>query len=319
MTIEWYDKAKRFFSSARGRDILLYLLFVAISAIFWSVLTLGNSIQTHCKVKFTIDGIPAGTTLITDCPEYLDVSVKNNGYAFVRYMVGAMPEITVNFNRYSDGKGRMVLTKQNIDELLRSVFGKDASIDTFSPEQMVLRYTTHPGKKVPVKVDGDFTADLQYVVNGSVVAMPGYVTVFSDAENLDAIDAVSTMRVVRHNLKGQTEVKVALRSDENVRVVPDSVVIRIPVEPLVSKEQDVAISVVNCPETEHLVAFPATLRVSYLLPLSAYNRNAAQLPVVFVDYNDIRNGLRKLPLHVKKSELLRGVSLPVDSVEYIIE
>lgn len=121
--------------------------FVTISAIFWSVLTLGNSMQTHYKVKLTIDGIPEGTTLITDAPEYIDVSVRNNGYAFVRYMVGAIPEVSVNFGRFADGKGRVVLAKQNIEDLLREAFGKDASIDAFSPEQLELRYTTNPGKK----------------------------------------------------------------------------------------------------------------------------------------------------------------------------
>lgn len=114
---------------------------------FWSVLTLGNSMQTHYKVKLTIDGIPEGTTLITDAPEYIDVSVRNNGYAFVRYMVGAIPEVLINFGRFADGKGRVVLAKQNIEDLLREAFGKDASIDAFSPEQLELRYTTNPGKK----------------------------------------------------------------------------------------------------------------------------------------------------------------------------
>lgn len=37
---------------------------------------------------------------------------------------------------------------------------------------------------MPVVVDGDFTSDLQYVVNGNVKVTPGYVTVFSDVDNL---------------------------------------------------------------------------------------------------------------------------------------
>lgn len=308
-----------FFSSARGRDVLLYVLFVAISAIFWSVLTLGNSMQTHYKVKLTIDGIPEGTTLITDAPEYIDVSVRNNGYAFVRYMVGAIPEVSINFGRFADGKGRVVLAKQNIEDLLREAFGKDASIDAFSPEQLEIRYTTNPGKKVPVVVDGDFTSDLQYVVNGNVKVTPGYVTVFSDANNLSSIEAVSTMHIVRHNLKESETVKVALLKKENVRIEPDSVVVTIPVEPLVSKEQEVAITVANCPEGEHLVAFPATVKISYLVPLSVYNKNTSQSPVVFVDYKDVQNGKNKIPLHTAKSNVFQGVSLPVDSVEYIIE
>ena len=128
-----------------------------------------------------------------------------------------------------------------------------------------------------------------------------------------------TKHIVRHNLKESETVKVALLKKENVRIEPDSVVVTIPVEPLVSKEQEVAITVANCPEGEHLVAFPATVKISYLVPLSVYNKNTSQSPVVFVDYRDVQNGKNKIPLHTAKSNVFQGVSLPVDSVEYIIE
>lgn len=316
---QWFGKIRKFLSSTRGKDVLLYLLFVAISAIFWCVLTLGNLIQTHYKVKLKIEGVPPGTTLITDCPEHIDVSVKNNGYAFVRYMVGAVPEIAINFGNFADGKGGLIVKKQSLEELLRSAFGQDASIDAFSPEQLALKYTTNPGRKIPVVVNGDFTADMQYVVSGKAVAYPQYVTVYSDAENMSMIKSISTTRIVRHNLREQIEVKVALVKSDNVKLDPDSVVVRIPVEPLVSKEQEVAIEVVNCPQNEHLVAFPATMKITYLLPLSVYNGNSVQVPTVYVDYKDIKAGMKKIPLHVMESKIFHGVSLPTDSVEYIIE
>ena len=55
------------------------------------------------------------------------------------------------------------------------------------------------------------------------------------------------------------------------------------------------------------------------MPLSVYNKNTSQSPVVFVDYIDVQNGKNKIPLHTAKSNVFQGVSLPVDSVEYIIE
>lgn len=316
---KWYDNIRQFLSSSRGRDVLLYLLFVAISAAFWAILTLGNSIQTHYKVKFTIDDIPEGTTMITDGPKYLDVSVKNKGYAFVRYMVGAVPEVQAKFSTYADGKGNFVITKQNMDELLRDAFGKDASLETFSPEQLSLKYTTLPGKKVAIRVNGDITADMQYVVNGAVVVSPARVTVFGGADQLNEIESVVTERIVRHNLKERTSVKVALVKRPDVKFVPDSIVVSIPVEPLVNKDLETTISIVNCPKGEHLVVFPATVKVSYLLPLSSYNKNVGNHPTVYVDYNDIKSSAKKLPVHIGKSDICHNISLPIDSVEYIIE
>ncbi len=116
-------ESNNFFSSARGRDVLIYLLFVVVSFAFWIVLTLGNSIQNHYKVKIQIVGLPENTTIISDYPETMDVSVKNSGYAFVKYMIGDAPTVSINFMDYADGQGRLIVSKQALDELLRGVLG----------------------------------------------------------------------------------------------------------------------------------------------------------------------------------------------------
>ena len=75
----------------------------------------------------------------------------------------------------------------------------------------------------------------------------------------------------------------------------------------------------NCPKGEHLVVFPATVKVSFLLPLSSYNKNVGNHPTVYVDYNDIKLSAKKLPVRIGKSDICHNISLPIDSVEYIIE
>ena len=125
--MDWYKNIISFFSSSRGRDVLLYLLFVAISAAFWAILTLGNSIKTHYKVKFTIEGIPQGTTLITDYPQYIDVSVKNNGYAITliddNFKTDELIEIALN------EAPRLVLQLNNIsDNILNIALNKDPNL-----------------------------------------------------------------------------------------------------------------------------------------------------------------------------------------------
>ena len=71
---------KEFLSSSKGRDILLYLVFVIISFAFWAILSLNNLIQDNYKVMFRITGIPQGVTMINDYPREFNVTVKNNGY-----------------------------------------------------------------------------------------------------------------------------------------------------------------------------------------------------------------------------------------------
>lgn len=319
--MEYYNRIKQFFSSARGRDVLIYLLFVVVSFAFWIVLTLGNSIQNHYKVKIQIVGLPENTTIISDYPETMDVSVKNSGYAFVKYMIGDAPTVSINFMDYADGQGRLIVSKQALDELLRGVFGNDASIETFTPEQLQLRYTNLPGRRVPVKIDGDFVADIQYVINGAISVSPDSVSVYSTAENMSLIQDVRTEKISYHNLKDTLHLRVALKNMTDVKMMPDSVNVTVPVEPLVSKRQEIQIVSRNCPADERLVCFPATVDVGYLLPLSMYNVSSQEMqPVVYVDYNDIKGGTNYLPLRIGDGpEVLHNVVLHSDSVEYLIE
>ena len=69
------DRVKSFLSSSRGRDVVLYLVFVFVSFIFWSILVMNNQMQEHYKVKFAISNIPGNVTIINDIPKEIRVSV----------------------------------------------------------------------------------------------------------------------------------------------------------------------------------------------------------------------------------------------------
>ena len=98
---------KEFLSSSKGRDILLYLVFVIISFAFWAILSLNNLIQDNYKVRFRITGIPQGVTMINDYPREFNVTVKNNGYVLLKYMIGDNPEITVDFKELRELRLKM--------------------------------------------------------------------------------------------------------------------------------------------------------------------------------------------------------------------
>ena len=236
-------------------------------------------------------------------------------------MIGDAPTVSINFMDYADGQGRLIVSKQALDELLRGVFGNDASIETFTPEQLQLRYTNLPGRRVPVKIDGDFVADIQYVINGAISVSPDSISVYSTAENMSLIQDVRTEKISYHNLKDTLHLRVALKNMTDVKMMPDSVNVTVPVEPLVSKRQEIQIVSRNCPADERLVCFPATVDVGYLLPLSMYNVSSQEMqPVVYVDYNDIKGGTNYLPLRIGDGpEVLHNVVLHSDSVEYLIE
>ena len=311
---------KEFLSSSKGRDILLYLVFVVISFAFWAILSLNNLIQDNYKVMFRITGIPQGVTMINDYPREFNVTVKNNGYVLLKYMIGDNPEITVDFKEYANGNGQMLISRQEMEDMLVTEFGSGTSIVSFSPESLSIKYTSLPGKKVPVEIYGDYVANFQYVVNGEIVAVPDSVTIYSDAGNLSAINKVRTEKIISRNLTDSLYVKIAIQNIKDVRAVPDSVDVMIPVEPLVTKRSSIPVIVKNLPENVSVVVFPSYVQVSYLLPMSLYNDRLDDKFEASVDYGDIQGNNAKLPVRIEIApEIYQNIQLETDSVEYVIE
>lgn len=311
---------KEFLSSSKGRDILLYLVFVIISFAFWAILSLNNLIQDNYKVMFRITGIPQGVTMINDYPREFNVTVKNNGYVLLKYMIGDNPEITVDFKEYANGNGQMLISRQEMEDMLVAEFGSGTSIVSFSPESLSIKYTSLPGKKVPVEIFGDYVANFQYVVNGEIVAVPDSVTIYSDAGNLSAINKVRTEKIISRNLTDSLYVKIAIQNIKDVRAVPDSVDVMIPVEPLVTKRSSIPVIVKNLPENVSVVVFPSSVQVSYLLPMSLYNDRLDDKFEASVDYGDIQGNKAKLPVRIEIApEIYQNIQLETDSVEYVIE
>lgn len=311
---------KEFLSSSKGRDILLYLVFVIISFAFWAILSLNNLIQDNYKVMFRITGIPQGVTMINDYPREFNVTVKNNGYVLLKYMIGDNPEITVDFKKYANGNGQMLISRQEMEDMLVAEFGSGTSIVSFSPESLSIKYTSLPGKKVPVEIYGDYVANFQYVVNGEIVAVPDSVTIYSDAGNLSAIDKVRTEKIISRNLTDSLYVKIAIQNIKDVRAIPDSVDVMIPVEPLVTKRSSIPVIVKNLPENVSVVIFPSSVQVSYLLPMSLYNDRLDDKFEASVDYGDIQGNNAKLPVRIEIApEIYQNIQLETDSVEYVIE
>ena len=311
---------KEFLSSSKGRDILLYLVFVIISFAFWAILSLNNLIQDNYKVMFRITGIPQGVTMINDYPREFNVTVKNNGYVLLKYMIGDNPEITVDFKEYANGNGQLLISRQEMEDMLVAEFGSGTSIVSFSPESLSIKYTSLPGKKVPVEIYGDYVANFQYVVNGEIMAVPDSVTIYSDAGNLSAINKVRTEKIISRNLTDSLYVKIAIQNIKDVRAVPDSVDVMIPVEPLVTKRSSIPVIVKNLPENVSVVVFPSSVQVSYLLPMSLYNDRLDDKFEASVDYGDIQGNNAKLPVRIEIApEIYQNIQLETDSVEYVIE
>ena len=306
-----------------SKDSLLFLFFVVMASAFWLLLSFNNSMTHDITVKLKLNK-PANVTLIQDLPGTITVTVKDRGLSFLKSFFKSTPTIELEFNKYSiDKDNTLEVTASQLLSEVRRVVRREATIIKVSPESFSLKYSTIPGKKVPVNWEDNIKniiPDKQFVINPDMVkTSPDSVTLYAlDRATLNEITEVDLQTVEVANLTSNYNHMVRLRHINNVRIIPDKVRLVVPVEPLIKKEQKVPIAVRNQPYGINVLLFPASINVSYLLPQSKY-KEPINLTVV-VDYNDIDLSSNKVNIKLGEvSGAYSNVVLGGDSVNYVIE
>ena len=301
----------------------MFLTFVVIATMFWVLLSFNNN-MTHDVTINVVVKTPNNVTLINDVPSIITVTVKDRGLSFLKSFFKSTPSIEINFNKYVNEKnGTMEVTPSQLVNEIRRALNNDATIIKVLPESIISKYTTLPGKKVPVNWEDNIEniiPDKQFVINPDMIKTdPDSVVIYAlDQSTLFKINEVDLSTVEVAHLTSTFTKDVMLKSINNVKIVPDRVKLTVPVEPLIRKDYNASISVRNQPYGAKVLVFPPSVDVSFLVPQSHY-RDPINLTVI-VDYNDINQSHNKV--NIKLGEVsgnYTNVTLPIDSVTYLIE
>ena len=315
----WNDIRTKIQESPRTRSILLYLMFVVISAVFWSFLTFNRDVKLDIEVPVKIS-LPNNVHLLSRVPDTLTVTVIDRGYRFFSYMLHKTPTLTLRFGDYNDGAGYFKVDQSHLKKALADLLNKKATILSVLPENINVRYTDLPGKKVPVKTDIVVEPREDYTLFGALIQSQDSVLVFSDAKTLSQINEVFTYHVEELEQTDTLRRRVSIAPINGAVIEPRAIDIMVPIEKLKSQTRSVKISVRNAPPGLKMLLFPSNVEVDYRAPLSRINDEAGITAVV--DYNSVDFSSPSNKVKVLIGEIpaaYQDVKLSHDSVEFIIE
>ncbi|MFI3240586.1 MAG: hypothetical protein R3Y22_08375 [Bacteroidales bacterium] len=299
-------------------NIFLYLVFVAISFLFWLLLTLNDVIHKDVSVNINVAGVPEEVTFINNIPEEVNVSVKEKGAALLRYAFGNTPTLDIKFADFADDDNFRI-SASVLQTLIRDEFGSSANILAFKPDSVNAMFTNMPGKVVPIKLNSIISTNYQYTQWDNVQIKPDSVTVYASGAVLATVNSIETELFAAEELKDSLYKSIKLTGLSNARISPREVEIMIPVEQLITKKQNVSIIASNVPDSVKLITFPSKVMATYLVPKSKYNL----IDDIWadVDYNDIqRTKGNKIKINVSYvPDEYKQLSLMTDSVEFIID
>lgn len=318
--IKWLSSLSKKLSS---RETFLFLFFVVIAALFWILLSFNNNITRDITINVVVNK-PKSITLINDVPTTVTVTVKDRGLSFLKSFFQSTPTIELDLSKYINEKNSSmeIAPNQLINEVRRAI-NNEATIIKVIPESIVSKYTTLPGKKVPINWEDNIEniiPDKQFVINPDLIKTdPDSAIVYAlDQATLFKVNEVDISTVEVANLTSTFTKEVTIKGINNVKIVPDRVKLTVPVEPLIRKDFNASISLRNQPHGVRVLVFPPSIDVTFLVPQSHY-RDPVNLTVI-VDYNDIDPKNNKV--NIKLGEVsgnYTNVTLPIDSVNYLIE
>lgn len=314
-------RIKNVFNSRRGRNILVFMIFVFISAILWLVMTLNEEVQQDLRCPIRVVNRPDSVNLVSTLPDGINVSIKAKGTQLLKYQWSDAPVIEVNYKAYAN-RNKIALSEGDLKNIVRNIFGSNAQILAINPDTLNMVFTELAPRRLPVRIDSRITTISKCVISGPLRLSRDSVRVYSAGPLPSDVRSVSTKPIQLTNISESKKLRVALVAPPNCRVEPDSVDVYIDVEPMISVSQQQAITTINVPKNKRLILMTPVVEVNYLVPMSRYNDKRASVSVV-ADYNSIAvdkstNNMIKVNV-VCPSESRGNVYLNVDSVEFIIE
>lgn len=302
-----------------GKNILTYVVFLLIAFILWIVQVMSEEVQRDLRCHVEIVNVPDSLTRISPLPSVINVSVRARGTDLVRYMWFS-PAMKIDYRLYHSGN-RISFGDAALRAFFRERFGKDAIVQSVTPDSLSLYYTDRPGVELPVKVRAQVKAGPQYALIGAVRALTDSVMVYGITGVPSTLYSVPTEEIILNDVKTSRTMRVALNVPSGLRAIPDSVDIRIEVEPLVSKIRKVNITPVGVPSHSRLITVPGAVEVYYMVPMSKYKVQKGDPKFkVEADFSTIKEGDERVAVQLTEAPRdFVNVYLATDSVDFIIE
>lgn len=313
---------RNFLFSKANREFLIFLFFLALSSIFWLLMTLNETYEKEIAVPVHIVDVPTDIMLTNDEADTVKVTIRDRGILLLPYLYGdKLKHISVNFKTHDQGSGTGSIPNSELTKVIKQHLAASSKISSIKPEKLTYYYTTGIGKRVPIRWRGRVIPEQLYFLS-HVTYSPDSVTVYATEERLDTIHMAYTEHLNYVGFRDTLEVDCQLRKMEGVKIVPDHVKVTFYTDVLTEESMDgIPVKCINLPPGKVLRTFPAKVTVKFVTGVNVYRTLSPSDFVVIADYNEIASQqTEKCNLYLQEvPQGITRVALATKQVDYLIE
>jgi len=311
-----------------NRRVGVFLIFLAISAMFWFLTQLEDDYVTRISYPVEYQDMPADKIVVGNLPAHLDLEVKGQGFKLLEYQFSnELNPLILHLNAYNlqsqdqgDSPKYYIVTQSAFTQITQQL-SQEVEILNIAPDTLFFEFAEKARKRVPVRPDIDYNFDNQMMLKGKVRLEPDSVNISGPNSVLDTIEVVYTQKRTFDHLKQTVQTNLGLaKAHPQVEYDHNRVKLTIPVEQYTEGEVEKEIVAEHLPDSLILRTFPRSVSITYLVGLSKYERVIPELFKATVDYRQVQQGREHLRVEIKQApDYLKSYSFAPEEVEYIIE
>lgn len=322
------EKAKLGFTSLlqkRGRDIMVFVFFLAISAGFWLMQKLDDTFETDIVVPLELVGVPKGTIITSPLPHSVTITVQDRGANLLHYFRQDDDErqpIKLDFAQYNSGSmtAKVTVPITDVQRSFQQQMLSSTLIKMVRPTKIDFHYNKGMSKVLPVKFIGSVTTRRENYLQG-LTFKPDSVTVYAPSGILDTLKYAYTNRMDVENLSKTQDFNIHFPSMPGLKVVPEIVQMTAKVDYYTEQSVQVPVIGVNFPGNVTLKTFPAMVTVKYRIGASNARSVTAKNFVLAATYEELLHAEgSKFRLNLKSTPPgVTRVQIQPKDVEFLLE
>lgn len=318
---KWKPSIGAFFSTFPWKNVLTFLFFLLLAFIFWLMLFFQQeNVESTYRIPLKYTHIADDVVFDTPLPQFLEVSVSDNGAQIFRLDMRKKDSLEINVDEITEG-GNKTLQGDQYRQLIRGQLFPSTNIRGYYPMNISLATSKLQSKEIPVIFDGEITTSRANLIADSATFIPAVVTAYGSRQSLDQLKGAVTEYTIFKNLKATSQLPVKINNVEGVKFIPSQVDIYIPINEYTERTFEVPITATHVPGKLDVKFFPSRANVTFSVTLEEYKKIVPEDFSIELDYRKFHsneNGRVDLELTDFPSSIINPRISPT-SVEFLFE
>ena len=142
---------RNFLFSSVNKEFLTFLFFLALSGVFWLMMTLNETYEKEVEIPVRIVNVPKNVVLTSDELDTVKVTLRDKGLMLISYLYGeGMRPLTINFKTYAKGNGYSAIPASELQRLIYQQLSASTKIVGSKPDKLEIFFNYGLSKRVPV-------------------------------------------------------------------------------------------------------------------------------------------------------------------------